>query len=169
MSRWCDPFTNTTAAPPAMWSGDPFGSQLASALGPEEPPQAPTDGLPLAPLLPRALRSTAYYVITTIDARGRIADRSPLRVLQWPPAHPLTVSLATNVAIIARPGGRTAVTRQGHLRLPAAVRHACRLKAGDRLLVATVPDLGMLVAYTMRALDEMVLAYHTRLHGENRR
>jgi hypothetical protein len=40
-------------------------------------------GLPL-PRLSEAMRETsAYYTITTVDGRGRLADGSSLRLLQW--------------------------------------------------------------------------------------
>ncbi|NJC83112.1 hypothetical protein [Planosporangium mesophilum] len=59
-----------------------------------------------------------------------------------------------------------AITAQGHLRLPVAVRRVCRLHDGDRLLVAACPDPGILVAYPMAELDAMVLAYHATRRGE---
>jgi hypothetical protein len=58
------------------------------------------------------------------------------------------------------------ITRQGHLRLSVSVRHACRLKAGDRLLLAASRKHNHLVAYTMAALDSMVLAYDAATPGQ---
>ncbi|MCO1575213.1 hypothetical protein M8C13_05495 [Crossiella sp. SN42] len=68
------------------------------------------------------------------------------------------------IVVILRPGTTTAVTRQGHLRLPAAIRRACHLATGARLLVAAYPDLGLLAVYTPAAFGAMLLAYHTALH-----
>lgn len=156
----------TRAELPALL--DPVGVLLSPALSHDDAKQPLTGGLPLARLLPGGPRSSSYYVITTIDQRGRLADRSPLRVLRRPPDHRVTVSVATYVAVVARAGGSSAVTRQGHLRFPAAIRHACRLTAGDRLLVAAHPDRDVLLAYTMRFVDQMVLGYHAKLHGARR-
>ena len=64
------------------------------------------------------------------------------------------------------PDGRETVTGQGHLRLPADLRHALRLNSGDRLLVVAHPHQGLLVAYTMPALDAMVSSYHSWMAAE---
>jgi len=132
-----------------------------------QPPRPPTRGLPIARLFSPERDSSAYYVVTTIDGRGRLADRSPLRILQWRPGLPVAVSVVAGaVVVVPQRGGREKITRQGHLRLPLPVRHACHFKAGDRLLMAACPDRGLLVAYPMSALDAMVLAYHATLVSE---
>ena len=108
--------------------------------------------------------SSAYYAVSTIDDRSRLADRSPLRILHWAPGLPITLLVLPGAIVVAaQPGGRETVTGHGHLRLPAGLRHALKLKPGDTLLVAAHPDRGLLVAYTMSTLDAMVAAYHTSL------
>jgi hypothetical protein len=158
------------AAPDAA-AGTAMGSlsdQLWSALHHERQSQgSATPGLPLAQLSSPDRDSSAYYVVTTVDGRGRLGDRSPLRILQWPPGHPVAVSVIRGaVLVVPRPRAPVAITRQGHLRLPLSVRHACRLRAGDRLLLVACPDRSLLVAYTMSALDAMVLAHHSTVPGE---
>jgi hypothetical protein len=73
----------------------------------------------------------------------------------------------TRGAVVAKPDpeGREAVTRQGHLRLPAPIRHLFRLAAGDRLLLTPCPDRGFLVVYPIAILDAMLLAYHHHSAG----
>jgi hypothetical protein len=108
--------------------------------------------------------TSARYTITTVDARGRLADASPLRVLQWVPWLPITIVVMLGAVVAAaNPDGRETVTGQGHLRLPADLRHVLRLDRGDRLLVAAHPDRGLLVAYTMSAVDEMVYSFHSSM------
>jgi hypothetical protein len=109
-------------------------------------------------------------VVTSVDVHGRLGDRSPVLLMGWQPGHPVAVTLAAGAIIIAsRPGARGAVARQGHLRLPASIRSACRLQPGDRLLVAAHPDAGLLVAYTPSAIDQMILGYHTTHRPGGRR
>lgn len=101
-------------------------------------------------------------MVTSVDYHGRLGDRLPMRVMGWEPGHPVAVTLAAGAIMIAsRPDAREAVTRQGHLRVPASIRRACRLQPGERLLVAAHPDAGLLVAYTTSALDQMVLTFHS--------
>jgi hypothetical protein len=122
-------------------------------------------GLPVARLRSPVRDSKTYYVVTTLDRRGRLGDRSPVRILGWNPGHAVAVTLATGaIMVTSRPGAREVVTQQGHLRLRTSVRHACRLQPGGRLLVAAYPDVDILVAYTAEALDQMILAYHSQ-HG----
>jgi len=51
------------------------------------------------------------------------------------------------------------VTRDGHVRLPAEVRHRCGLATGDRVLMAADPRSGQLVIYPPATVDAM-LARH---------
>jgi hypothetical protein len=113
-------------------------------------------GLPLGDLTRPVRHSAAYYAITTIDARGRAGDTSPLRVLGWVPGRPVTMTLHGG-AVVVQPGGEGhTVTSRGHLRLPADLRHALDLNPGDRLLLAAHPEHGVLVAYPMGTLDALL-------------
>jgi hypothetical protein len=150
---------------PAIRPDSSFAEQLWAALSAADwLTQTPVRGLPLARLVSPVQDGSAYFTVTTIDSRGRLADGSPLRILRWAPRLPLTFLVVPGAVVVAaQHGGREAVTRQGHLRLPAALRHTLRLKAGDRMLVAAFPDRGLLVAYRISVLDEMVSAYNASL------
>ncbi|GGQ72192.1 AbrB/MazE/SpoVT family DNA-binding domain-containing protein [Couchioplanes azureus] len=105
-----------------------------------------------------------YWTVTPIDERARLGDRAPLRLLGWGPGTPVTVLANPAAGIIAvRLGGRYVIDRQGRLRLPAEIRHACRLGTGDRLLVAVHPAEAVLVAYLPRAMNRMAASYHADL------
>ena len=119
-------------------------------------------GLPLAPLSAPMPPPSLYFTVTPVDARGRLADRSPIRALGWQPGQPITIAVGRQAIVItAQTGGAESITRQGHLRLPAHIRHACHLTVGDRLLVAAGPTPGVLVAYTMPLLESILLEHHT--------
>jgi hypothetical protein len=140
------------------------GDRIWSPLRVEQSAQRTIRGLPMASRVSSARVSSAYYAVTTIDDRGRLADRSPLRILHWAPGLPITLLVLPGAIVVAaQVGGREAVTGHGYLRLPAGVRHALKLKPGDALLVAAHADRGLLVAYPMSTLDAMVAAYHTSL------
>lgn len=126
-------------------------------------------GLPLIDLLDTHEDRTRYCAATTVNDRGRLADQTPLKVMDWPPETPITISMLPSAGIIiVRRTGPDAVTRQGHLRIPANIRHGCRIRGGDRLLVVAHPHDGVLVGYTAYALDAMASAYHTSLTAEDK-
>lgn len=138
-----------------------FGDRLLMALTTGTAPTALEAGLPLPKLVEPSEKSATHYVITTVDARGRLADRSPLRLLVWMPRLQVSISVAAGVIVVSpQPDGAHTITSQGYLRLPASVRHQICLGVGDRVLVAACPDRGLLVAYPMPIVDTMILTYH---------
>jgi hypothetical protein len=120
-------------------------------------------GLPVARLMSARRVSSLCYALTRVDDRGRLADRSLLRDLRWGPGHPIELTVVPGPAVLVAPvtGGRHAINRQGHLRLPASIRHSCGLVPGDRLLMAADREQQIVVAYTIAALDAIILAWHT--------
>jgi len=109
--------------------------------------------LPVADVAPRSGSGAIWMSTTTIDGDGRIAVRAAIRHLGWaagrvtvaadPPAGRLTVTA----------GGVQVVTAKGMLRLAVAVRRACTLDAGDRLLLIVPPDRDVLCAFTAYAVE----------------
>jgi hypothetical protein len=159
------PVAAATQSSTAALPDKSFGDRLWSALGLDEQAWGePTSGLPVPRLVAPDRTASAYYTISAIDGRGRVADRSPLLALGWHPGLPIAISNKHGaVVVVARPDGPNRVTRDGRLRLPAPIRHLSRMNAGDRLLVAACPERDLLVAYPMYAVDTMVLAYRTPL------
>jgi AbrB family looped-hinge helix DNA binding protein len=101
-------------------------------------------------------RSTVYG-LTTMDARGRMADRMIMRAVNWQPGDRLSVRLSDGLIIVMiGAGGPVVVSRQGRVHLPAAVRHAFDIKSGDQVLLAAEPADGVLVVHPLAALDAMV-------------
>jgi hypothetical protein len=124
-------------------------------------------GLPVPTLTSAERPASGYYTVTAVDARGRLGDGSPLRLLRWLPAASLTFRVRPGVLLVtADPDGELAVTREGHLRLPADVRHALKLRAGDRLLLAAYPEGQHILAFTMPALESMTIAYQMSPGGD---
>lgn len=61
---------------------------------------ATATGLPMAQLDRRPDNSSSHYVITAVDVRGRLADRSGLQTLAWQPGHPITIQITPAMAIV---------------------------------------------------------------------
>ncbi|WP_143021424.1 hypothetical protein [Prauserella marina] len=144
---------------------------ILSTLRPGAPQtRQQTKSLPVAALLESVQSSALYFVVTTMDARGRLADRSPLRALGWTPGSAITITAVGRAVIAAtRSAGPNAITHQGHLRLPAPIRHACRLDTGARLLVAASPVRDLLAVYPGSSVEASLLAYHETLRHRDAR
>ena len=112
--------------------------------------------LPLPSLLTR--RTTAIiYGLSALDDRGRLADRTIMQALGWPAGLRLDISETNGRLVIRlREHGTFHVTGQGHLRIPAPLRHRCGLEPGDRVLLAADPHQRQLVAYPPAALDALI-------------
>lgn len=114
-------------------------------------------GLPLPAFLPPVSPSELFCTVTPIDDRGRLADRSPICAAGWAPGQPVTISIANDHRLVlVRPDGPQTITRHGHLRLPAPVRHACGLSAGDRLLVTVTATPPLLTVYPMAEVEAIL-------------
>lgn len=117
-------------------------------------------GLPVPSLPTQVQRTSSRFAFTTIDDRGRLGDRSLVRALNWQPGASLRPTvLDEQFIVLSRSAGTALVTKLGHVRLPAAIRHRCQLRAGDGLLLAASVGLDFLVVCTTWALDQMLVAY----------
>jgi len=115
-------------------------------------------------------RTTAVvYGLSALDDRGRLADRTIMRVLGWSAGLRLDISETRGMLVIrSRASGESHVTGRGYLRVPAALRHRCGLETGDRVLLAADPGQGQLVVYPPAALDALITQQATdSLDGES--
>ena len=112
--------------------------------------------LPLPSLITR--RTTPIvYGLSALDDRGRLADRTIMQALGWSAGLRLDIRETDGRLVICpREHGACHVTGQGHLRVPAALRHRCGLEPGDRVLLAADPQRRQLVAYPPAALDALI-------------
>jgi hypothetical protein len=109
---------------------------------------------------------SAVYGVSTLDASGRLADRVIMRALACTSDARLDIRDSKGLTVIAADdGGVFRVTQQGHLHLPAAVRHWCRLGPGDRVLLAAYPASGLLVVHSPAVFDAVVDAVHAQALG----
>jgi hypothetical protein len=89
-----------------------------------------------------------------------------MRALGWTPGHRLDIREHAGLIIVAADQqGVFAVTKEGHLRLPAVVRQWCGLTAGDRVFLAAEPDASRLVVHPPAALDAMIAQAHAAALG----
>jgi hypothetical protein len=142
------------------------------ATGPEPSPAVDSirqaaASLPLSELWDTSSASGRYCTVTTVDSRGRLADRTPLRALGWGPGTSVRAAADPRGGVVTvRVGGETSISKHGHLCLPAPIRRSCRMRAGDRLLVlADLIDV-VLLAYLPHAVDAMIAMFHAERPAE---
>ncbi|MCP2167832.1 hypothetical protein [Goodfellowiella coeruleoviolacea] len=122
--------------------------------------------LPLTelPALPRG--HSLRHAVAALDTHGRCTDQTLIQSLGWAAGQGVDISAAHGVIVVrADDTGLHTLARRGHLRIPAPIRHWCDLAAGDRLLLAAVPDQQLLVIHTMAAVDVMLVNYYASLTG----
>jgi hypothetical protein len=101
-----------------------------------------------------------------MDRHGRLADRDLLRALGWTAGQALRIRTVDGLLLIHPDTvGPDRVTNQGHVRIPAQIRHACRLEPGDRVLLVADPGRGRLVVHPPAGLDTMITSRHHELWG----
>jgi hypothetical protein len=137
----------------------------AALRGRRSSPAAPRQPLPLAPLAPRP-DTTAVYGLAAVDSTGRVVDRAITQALGWTPGTRMHIRINGGLIVVdADPHGVFAMSGQGHVRLPARVRHWCRLATGDRVLLVADPAIQRLVVHPPAALGAMIAVAHAEALG----
>jgi hypothetical protein len=104
------------------------------------------------------------YGFAVVNDRGRIAAQPVIQAMGWQPGTPLEIrDTAGLILIIADPDGASRVSGDGHLRLPAVVRHWCGLTPHSRVLLVAEPAEGRLVVHPAASLDAMVTQAHAAI------
>jgi hypothetical protein len=116
--------------------------------------------------MPTPRAKAVVYGMAAVDCRGRVADRAVLAALGWAAGTRLQIREAGGRLLVrADTHGVFRVTSQGHLRLPAGVRHCCGLVPGDRLLLAADLASGVLVVHPPAALDAVFADHGAGAYG----
>ena len=112
-------------------------------------------------------RPDVIYGFGRTDASGRVADRAVISALGWRGGDRLTLTADAGVMVARRdPGGMVTVPDRPHIVIPAAVRHHCGLRTGDRVLLAALPAEDTLAAYSFAVVDQAIRAHGGFPRGE---
>jgi bifunctional DNA-binding transcriptional regulator/antitoxin component of YhaV-PrlF toxin-antitoxin module len=124
--------------------------------------------LPLAG--PLAVPLDAVYGMCRIDASGRLTSQAISHVLNWQPGDRLTLTAGAGVVVARRdPHGMVTVPAGHAVAIPAALRHRCGLRAGDRVLLAAAPGQDTLAAYALAVVDQALRLHAPVPRGEGGR
>jgi len=88
----------------------------------------------------------------------------------WRSGDRLTLTVGAGMVVARRdPGGMVAVPTRPYIVIPAALRHRCGLRAGDRVLLAALPGEDALTAYSFAVVDQAIRAHAALPVGERSR
>jgi hypothetical protein len=124
--------------------------------------------LPLAalPTAPGPLVDTVYS-ISVVDKAGRIGDRSLIRSLGWVPGTRLDMHERTGLILVrASADGVHRVSDTGFATLPLTVRRWCRMRAGDRVLLAGYLVTGMLVIHPLPVIHTLLAEVYAQVYAQ---
>lgn len=118
------------------------------------------------PELPFRTAPHLVYGLAVLDRYGRLAERAVLRALGWAPAQALSFAVVLrSVLVVPATEARSRIGADLYLRLPVGVSRACRLAAGDRVLLVADPTASRLLLHPPVALDALLAAHHTAMIG----
>lgn len=121
--------------------------------------------LPL-PLLPELARRDVVFAMGRLDAGGRITARATVARLRWVAGDRIGFTVRDGLIVAtADPGGQRSLREHGLLRLPVAVRRACRLEVGDRILLAALPARQRLIIHPPATLETLTAVLHDTVTG----
>ena len=87
------------------------------------------------------------YGAGRLDASGRVSDRAVTSALGWNAGDRLMLTIEAGMILARRdPRGMVTLPARPFLVIPAALRRRCGLRAGDLVLLAAVPEAGLLRA-----------------------
>lgn len=102
--------------------------------------------------------------IAVLDAGGRLQDRGAVAALGWTTGDRLLITLIkTSVVIHRRTDGVFVMPRKPYVCLPAAVRRACGVDAGARMLLVADAEHDVLVVHPESAVQAMLRTFHATL------
>nr|BFE74738.1 hypothetical protein GCM10020092_080390 [Actinoplanes digitatis] len=118
------------------------------------------------PLLPEPARRDVTFGMGRLDAGGRITARASVTCLRWSPGDRIRFTIRNGLIIAATdPCGHRDLGENGLLRLPVAVRRACRLRVGDQILLAALPARQRLIIYPPATLATLTAELHDTVAG----
>jgi len=124
--------------------------------------------LPL-PQLPEPPRCDVVFAMSRLDVGGRFMSRTSLTSLQWSPNDRFGFAIADGLIVICLdPDGLRAVSGRCLLQLPVPMRRACKLRAGDQLLLAALSGRQRLIVHppaTLAALTALTAPVYERMAG----
>ncbi|WP_027344972.1 hypothetical protein [Hamadaea tsunoensis] len=138
----------------------PISALIPMALPRPRPEPAPVGDLP--PVTVDGA-DVAVLVIARLNPSGQISVRTLLPALGWTPGERIAFTVERRCIVVAATDHRgRALGTGGLLVLPVAARRMCAFPSGSQVLVAALPDAGVLVVHSIGVIARQL----ARRHGQ---
>ena len=123
---------------------------------PEFVPRTDPVAPPLAPVVVPNTNGRVLMGAAVVDKSGRVRDQLLITTLDWKPADTVRADLLPNgVALRLDQDGPFRIDSRRQVFLPAWARAHLRVQISDRVILAAVPERGLLIAHSMSAMSHI--------------
>ena len=139
----------------------PIAALIPAALPRPRPEPAPVGDLPPAMA---AEADAAVFTVVRLNPSGQISIRGVLSAVGWKPGDRIAFTVQHGCILVAATEHRgRKLGTGGLLVLPVAARRMCVIPAGSQVLVAALPDAGLLVVHPIAVIARHLARRHGRI------
>ncbi|KUL27749.1 hypothetical protein ADL15_33445 [Actinoplanes awajinensis subsp. mycoplanecinus] len=112
-------------------------------------------------------RRDVVFGLSAMDRAGRINDKLVMASLGWKPGLQVGFAIRAGVIVIAPGAGQRMRTLDQlcQVNVPARVRQACRIDGPERVLLAGLPGLQLLLVHPAALLGHLTADLHAAVLG----
>lgn len=146
-------------------------SPIALLIPPDLPIPAGGRPLPTTPLAPPRVPEPAapdlgpiIIGVAAVDGSGRVRERTLFAALGWRRGESLDLHVVHNAAVLQPvPHGSVRIDGRDQLALPSGCRTVLGIRPGDRVVLAALPNHGILLVYPMSLATCWIRAHAVEL------
>lgn len=145
------------------------GRSVELFVPPEIVEQPSAVSLPV-PVLPQPAMwsgSSLLVGMAAVDHSGRLRDQALLAVLGWNPGDRVAIRAYAQMAVLSRDvQGPFVIDSRGQVFLPASTRALFRVDTGDRVVLVTARESGVLMVHPVAVVAELLMDYYSSRAGD---
>jgi hypothetical protein len=151
----------TRVPPPDCPPERPIAALIPAALPRPHPVLAPVGDLSPAPAVDA---SATVFAVARLNPSGQISARTVMSALGWASGDQVAVTVRHGAIVISLSdrGGRT-IGADGTIVLPIAARRMCAIADRSSVLLAALPDPGLLVVHPNATVAQLLSRRHAQI------
>jgi hypothetical protein len=149
--------------PPDCPPEQPIAALIPAPLPRPRPAPAPVGDLPPTS---RPVPVSAVFSIARLNPSGQISARTVMSALGWVPGDRIAVVVRHGAIVVAlsNRGGRT-IGADRSIVLPVAARRMCAIADRSAVLLAALPEVGLLVVHPIATITRLLSRRHAKIIG----